>query len=58
MRSQKVIEQRLAEVDRQIRETAEATKDGSVGYGREWWDRLHAKSETLRWVLNVPTEKV
>ena len=51
MRSQKVIERRLGEVDKQIRDTAKtATTDE--------WDRLHKVDETLRWVLNVPTEEV
>ena len=49
MRSQKVIEQRLGEVDRQIRGEVETAS-------KEDWDRLHKVSETLRWVLNIPTE--
>jgi len=49
MRSQKVVEQRLTETDKQIRDTAETATTIE-------WDRLHKVNETLRWVLNVPTE--
>lgn len=51
MRSQEVIKRRLGDVSRQIRETAETATDSD-------WHKLHIESETLRWVLNVPTEKV
>ena len=51
MKSTREVIQRLNEVDKQIRETAETAVD-SV------WHNLHIESETLRWVLNVPSETV